>query len=212
MALLWKRSIGTIPGASIPLCFSSFGSNFPNLVEARRSLLIRQAHRILNSTGIVHRLAMSRLRGLSKEWGYPTCPLNMPFHTNVGFQHHWFARVHSALRAYNSTMPDTLKQVVLQPPTRVRDRALVPLLPHSTFAQLHTTLAAKKLYWLGDVLDVTGTKLAHRNTLNLGLQDWQMLSDALAPAHKLLHTTDPLPQGPHMLPFEECPSRGSSTG
>ena len=43
MDLLWKRSIGTIPGASTPLCFSSFGSNFPNLVEARRSLLIRQA-------------------------------------------------------------------------------------------------------------------------------------------------------------------------
>ena len=207
MALLWKRSIGTIPGASTPLCFSPFGSAFPNLVEARRSLLIRQAHRILNSPGIVHKLAMSRLRGLSTEWGYPTCPLTMPFHTNVGFQHHWFARVHSALRAYNSTMPDTLKQVVLQPPTRVRDRALAPLLPHSTFAQLHATLAAKKLYWLGDVLDVTGTKLAHRNTLHLGLKDWQMLSAALAPAHKLLHTTDPLPQGPHMLPFEECPHK-----
>ena len=114
---------------------------------------------------------MSRLRGLSEEWGYPTCRLNMPFHTNVGFQHHWFARVHGALRAYNSTMPDTLKQVVFKPASRVRDRALAPLLPHSTFAHLHTILAAKKLYWLGDVLDVTGTKLAHRNTLRLGLKD-----------------------------------------
>jgi hypothetical protein len=33
MALLWKRSIGTITGASTPLCFFTFGSNFPNLVE-----------------------------------------------------------------------------------------------------------------------------------------------------------------------------------
>jgi hypothetical protein len=78
MALLWKRSIGTIPGVSTPLCFSTFGSSFPNLVDARRSLLIRQAHRILKSTGIVHNLAMSRLRGLSTEWGYPTCPSTCP--------------------------------------------------------------------------------------------------------------------------------------
>ena len=34
-----------------------------------------------------------------------------------------------------------------------------------------------------------------------------MLYDALAPAHQLLHTTDPLPQGSHMLPFEECPHK-----
>ena len=32
MALLWKRSIGTIPGASTFLSFPTFGSNFPNLV------------------------------------------------------------------------------------------------------------------------------------------------------------------------------------
>ena len=204
MAQLWKRSIGTIPGASTPLCFSTFGSNFPNLVEARRSLLIRQAHRILNSTGLVHNLAMARLRGLSAEWGYPTCPLTMPFQTNVGYQHHWFARVHSALRAYNCTMPDILQQVVLRPSPRTCDKALAPLLPHNTFVQLHSTLAANRLYWLGDVLDVTGTKLAHRNTLHLGPKEWQLLYHALAPAHKLLHTTDPLPHGPHMLPFEEC--------
>jgi hypothetical protein len=61
MAQLWKRSIGTIPGVSTPLCFSTFGSGCPNLVEARRSLFIRQAHRILNSLGLVHNLVgMSR--------------------------------------------------------------------------------------------------------------------------------------------------------
>jgi len=173
-------------------------------VEARRSLLIRQAHRILNSTGVVHNLALSRLWGLSSAWGYPTCPLNMPLRTNVGFQYHWFARVHSALRAYNCTMPDIHNKVILKPAPRGRDRALGPLLPHSTFSHLHKTLAAKKLYWLGDVLDATGTKLAHHNTLNLGIKDWQMLHDALAPTHRLLHTTDPLPQGSHMIPFEEC--------
>ena len=117
IAQLWKRIIGTIPGASTPLCFSPFGSGFPNLVEARISLLIRQAYRILKSSGLVHNLAMARLRGLSTDWGYPTCPLNMPFHTTVGYQNHWFARAHSALRAYNCTMPDILKQVVLRPPS-----------------------------------------------------------------------------------------------
>jgi hypothetical protein len=101
LAQLWKRSIGTIPGASTPLFFSPFGSNFPNLMEARRSLLIRQAHRILNSNGIVHKLAMSRLRGLSEEWGYPTCPLKMPFPTNVGFQHHFG----EAPQSLTSTVP-----------------------------------------------------------------------------------------------------------
>jgi hypothetical protein len=131
MAQLWKHSIGTIPGASSPLCFSTFGLSFPNLVEARRSLLIRQAHSILNSTGLVRNLAMSRLRGLSTEWGYFTCPLNMPVHTNVGFQHHWFTRVHSALRAYNCTMPDIIQQVVLRSTPRTRDKALAPLLPHN---------------------------------------------------------------------------------
>jgi hypothetical protein len=35
----------------------------------------------------------------------------------------------------------------------------------------HATLAAKKLYWLGDVLDVTGTKLEHHNTLHLGVKE-----------------------------------------
>ena len=58
IALLWKRSIGTIPGASSPLCFTPLGSGFTSLLEARRSLLIRQAHRILNSQGMVHDLAM----------------------------------------------------------------------------------------------------------------------------------------------------------
>jgi hypothetical protein len=65
LALLWKRSIGTIPGASSPLCFAPLGSGFPNLMEARHSLLIRQAQRILNSPGMVHDLAIARLRGLS---------------------------------------------------------------------------------------------------------------------------------------------------
>ena len=199
---LWKRSIGTIPGASSPLCFAPFGSGFPNLVEARRSLLIRQAHRILNSPGMVHDLAMSRLRGLSKAWGYPTCPLHMPFHINVGFNDHWFARVHSALRAYNITMPDVLKQVVLQPATRRQDRPLAPLLPHHIFARLHTVLAERQLFWLGDVLDVTGTKLAHRNTLHLHTTEWHLLAEALTPDHKLLYTTDALVHQPHMLPYE----------
>ena len=207
IAQLWKRSIGTIPGASSPLCFAPFGSGFPNLVEARRSLLIRQAHRILNSPGLVHDLAMSRLRGLSKAWGYPTCPLNMPFHTNVGFNDHWFARVHSALRAYNSTMPDVLKQVTLYPASRQQDRPLAPLLPHHIFASLHTVLAERQLFWLGDVLDVTGKRLAHRNTLHLHTKEWHLLAEALAPDHKLLYTTDALVHQPHMLPFEACPHK-----
>jgi hypothetical protein len=31
MAQLWKRSIGTIPGASTPICFSTFGSSFQKI-------------------------------------------------------------------------------------------------------------------------------------------------------------------------------------
>jgi hypothetical protein len=104
-------------------------------------------------------------------------------------------------------MPDIHNKVILKPAPRGRDRALAPLLPHSTFSHLHNILAAKKLYWLDDVLDVTGTKLAHHNALHLGIKDWQMLYDALAPTHQLLHTTDPLPQGSHMIPFEECFSK-----
>ena len=156
---------------------------------------------------MVHDLAMSRLRGLSKAWGYPTCPLNMPFHTNVGFNDHWFARVHSALRAYNSSMPDVLKQIVLHPATRRQDRPLAPLLPHHIFARLHTVLAERQLFWLGDVLDVTGTKLAHRNTLHLHTTEWHLLAEALTPDHKLLYTTDALVHQPHMLPFEACPHK-----
>ena len=35
------------------------------------------------------------------------------------------------------------------------------------------------------------------------LQRQQMLFDS----HKLQHTTAPLPEGPHILPFEECPHK-----
>ena len=183
------------------------GSGFPNLLEARRSLLIRQAHRILNSPGMVHDLDMSRLRGLCKAWGYPTYPLNMLFHTNVGYHQHWFARVHSALRAYNSTMPDVLRQVVLKPVPRLKNRPLAPLLPHNIFVRLHSVLAERHLLWLGDVIDVIGTKLSHRNTLHLNTVDWQLLAEALAPDHQLLHTTDALLHGQHMVPFEACPHK-----
>ena len=207
IALLWKRSIGTIPGASSPLCFTPLGSGFTSLLEARRSLLIRQAHRLLNSQGMVHDLAMARLHSLSTAWGYPICPLTMPFQTDVGYHQHWFARVHSALRSYNSTIPDVQRQLVLKPPPRLKDKPLAPLLPHHIFARLHNTLAGKSLYWLGDVLDVTGTKLAHRNTLHLSSRDWTLLAEALTGKNKLLHTTEALAHGPHMLPFEPCPHK-----
>jgi hypothetical protein len=85
----------------------------------------------------------------------------MPFHTDIGYHKHWFARVHSAVRAYNSAMPDVHRQVVLKPALRLADRPLAPLLPHHFFTRLHSILAERHLFWLGDVLDVTGNKLAH---------------------------------------------------
>lgn len=98
-------------------------------------------------------------------------------------------------------MPDMLKQVALKAAPRLRDKALVPLLPHSSSVHLHSVLASRKLFLLGDVIDITCTKLVHRNTHNLGTKEWQQLAGALAPPHKLLKPTDPLPNGPHILPF-----------
>jgi hypothetical protein len=69
-------------------------------------------------------------------------------------------------------MPDILQQVVLKPAKRLQDKALAPLLSQSTFLHLHSVLATRKLYWLRDVLDVTCTKLAHHNALNLNMKDW----------------------------------------
>ena len=54
---------------------------------------------------------------------------------------------------------------------------------------------------------ITGTKLVHRNTLDLNTLDWQLLAEAMAPGHKLLKATDALLHGPHMLPFETCPHK-----
>ena len=85
-------------------------------------------------------------------------------------------------------MPDTLRQVVFQPASRPTDKPLASLLPHHTFVQLHSVLAARRLFWLSNVLEVTCTKLAHRNTLHLNTPDWELLAKALAPKHQLLHT------------------------